>query len=249
LKVIILAAGQGKRLRPLTDDRPKCMVEYNGKAIIDYILQSMKKCALHDIAIVGGYKIDVLKEYLKDENIVFFENQNYESTNMVSTLFCADEWMDDDIIISYADIIYSDGILKSLINDDSQVSTAVDLKWLKLWSQRMQDPLSDAESMKFDANGNIVELGKKPKSYDDIEAQYMGLIKIKKERLGEIKSFYHGLDKDALYDGQSFDNMYMTSFLQMIIEKVSPVKAVKISGGWLEIDSISDLDCAAYSEL
>jgi len=247
LKAIILAAGQGKRLRPLTDDRPKCMVEYRGKPIVDYILSAMKDVGIDDIAVVGGYKIDVLKEYLKDKNIVFFENKDYERTNMVSTLFCAEDWMDDDIVISYADIVYSSEILKSLVMEDAAFSTTVDLEWLKLWSQRMQDPLGDAESMKFDLQDNIMELGKKPKSYEDIEAQYMGLIKIKKEQIAEIKSFYRGLDRGALYDGQTFDNMYMTSFLQMIIDKVSPVKAVKVYGGWLEIDSISDLDCAAYS--
>ncbi|HOI83913.1 MAG TPA: NTP transferase domain-containing protein, partial [Campylobacterales bacterium] len=90
MKAIILAAGQGKRLRPLTDDRPKCMVEYRGKPIVDYILSAMKDVGIDDIAVVGGYKIDVLKEYLKDKNIVFFENKDYERTNMVSTLFCAE---------------------------------------------------------------------------------------------------------------------------------------------------------------
>lgn len=246
MKAIILAAGQGTRLRPLTDDRPKCMVEYRGKPIIDYILSAIKDVGIEDIAVVGGYKIGMLKEYLKDKNIIFFENKDYERTNMVSTLFCAEDWMDEDIVISYADIVYSSEIIKSLVKEDAAFSVTVDLEWLKLWSQRMQDPLSDAESMKFDLQDNIKELGKKPKGYEDIEAQYMGLIKIKKEQLAKTKSFYHSLNKAALYDGQSFDNMYMTSFLQMIIDNVSPVKAVKISGGWLEIDSISDLDCVAF---
>ena len=61
MKLIILAAGQGTRLRPLTNDKPKCMVEYKNKAIIDYILDVANKCNIKEIAVVDGYK----KMYLK----------------------------------------------------------------------------------------------------------------------------------------------------------------------------------------
>jgi choline kinase len=246
MKAIILAAGQGTRLRPLTDDRPKCMVEYNGKSIITTILETMHNCGIEDIAIVGGYKIDVLKEYLKDQRIFFFENKAYEKTNMVSTFFCAKEWMDDDLIISYADIMYTDSILQKVLSEPSPISTSVDLEWLELWKHRMDDPLSDAETMKLDDMGNIMELGKKPKSYDEIQGQYMGLIKIKKELLREIVEFYATLSRDAMYDGKTFEQMYMTSFLQMIIDHIMPIKAVLVHGGWIEIDCIQDMESEMF---
>lgn len=87
MKGIILAAGQGTRLSPLTDDRPKCMVEYNGKPIIDYILESMNRCGVDNIIIVDGYKNEVLREYLSDQNITFISNPAFASTNMVNTFF------------------------------------------------------------------------------------------------------------------------------------------------------------------
>ncbi|MDD5052054.1 MAG: phosphocholine cytidylyltransferase family protein [Sulfuricurvum sp.] len=246
MKAIILAAGAGTRLRPLTDDRPKCMVEYKGKSIITTILGTMHHCGIEDIAIVGGYKIDVLKEHLKDQKIVFFENKEYEKTNMVSTFFCAKKWMDDDLIISYADIMYTDSILQKVLFEPSLISTSVDLEWLELWKHRMDDPLADAETMKLDHIGNIVELGKKPKSYDDIQGQYMGLIKIKKEVFPHIIGFYDSLDKDAMYDGKNFDQMYMTSFLQMVIDRLMPIKAVLVHGGWIEIDCIQDMESEMF---
>ncbi|OHD90008.1 phosphocholine cytidylyltransferase family protein [Sulfuricurvum sp. RIFCSPLOWO2_12_FULL_43_24] len=246
MKAIILAAGQGTRLRPLTDDRPKCMVEYKGKSIITTILETMHNCGIEDIAIVGGYKIDVLKEYLKDQTIVFFENKEYEKTNMVSTFFCAEEWMDDDLIISYADIMYTDSLLQKVLSEPSPISTSVDLEWLELWKCRMDNPLADAETMKLDDFGNIVELGKKPKSYDEIHGQYMGLIKIKKELIGEIVEFYATLSRDAMYDGKSFTQMYMTSFLQMIIDHIMPIKAVLVHGGWIEIDCVQDMESEMF---
>ena len=241
MKAIILAAGQGTRLRPLTNDKPKCMVEYKGKTIITAILETIRHCGIENIAIVGGYKINVLKEYLKNQNIVFFENKEYENTNMVSTLFCAEEWMDDDLIISYADIIYTDSVLKKLLSEPAPIATVVDLKWFELWKHRMNDPLVDAETMKLDESENILELGKKPKSYDEIQGQYMGLIKIKKEIISQLVAFYATLSREVVYDGRNFAQMYMTSFLQMIIDHVMPIKAVSVHGGWVEIDCLQDM--------
>jgi choline kinase len=241
MKMIILAAGQGTRLRPLTNDKPKCMVEYKGKPIIDYILDTATACSVNDVAIVDGYKKNVLETYLTDKRVTFFENKQYETTNMLATLFCAEEFMNDDIIISYADIIYKKEILEKLIESTDEISVVVDRKWKELWSLRMENPLEDAETLKV-IDGNIVELGKKPKSYDDIEGQYIGLIKIKKEKLTQIIDFYHTLDKHTMYDGQNYSNMYMTSFIQMIIDNISVVKPVYIDNGWLEVDSVEDLE-------
>ena len=189
MKMIILAAGQGSRLRPLTNDVPKCMVKYQGKPIIDYILETAKKSNINNIAIVNGYKKEVLEEYLKNKNILFFTNKKFDKTNMVYTLFCAKEFMDDDLIISYADIIYKKEILEKLMSSEGNFCVVIDRKWRELWGQRMENPLKDAETIKI-KNRKIVEIGKKPNSYNDIEGQYIGLIKISKETLNIIKELY-----------------------------------------------------------
>jgi choline kinase len=240
MKAIILAAGEGKRLRPLTEDRPKCMVPYKGKPIIDYILKTFSECGIDSIGIVSGYRKEVLEEYLKNQNLRFFFNELFASTNMVHTLFKAESFMDDDLVISYADIIYKKEVLTRLVNSKENISVVVDKNWKSLWQERMEDPLIDAETMKI-KNGNIIELGKKPESYADIEGQYIGLIKISKKVISQVREFYHSLDKKDLYDGKDFNNMYMTSFIQLIIDRLTEVKPVFIEGGWFEIDSVEDL--------
>jgi len=239
VKLLILAAGQGTRLRPLTDNKPKCMVEYKNKPIIDYILDATKKCSINNIAVITGYKKGVLENYLKNENIKFFTNDNFDKTNMVNTLFCAKEFMDDDLIISYSDIVYTKEILDKLIQSKNDFSVVVDRDWYKLWSKRMDNPLEDAETLKV-IGDRIVELGKKPKNYDEIEGQYIGLIKISKNIINEVITFYNSLDKNTIYDGKDFNNMYMTSFIQMIIDNLLDVKPIFINGGWIEIDSVTD---------
>lgn len=241
MKMIILAAGQGTRLRPLTNNKPKCMVEYKGKPIIDYIIDVAHKCEIKDISIVNGYKKDVLEKYLKNKDVKFFTNELYTSTNMVSTLFCADDFMDDDVIISYSDIIFTEDVLKKLIVSKNKFNVVIDKKWRKLWSARMENPLDDAETLKV-KNGKIIEIGKVPSGYADIEGQYIGLIKISKNVINDVKNHYNKLDKNISYDGKSFDNMYMTTFIQNLIDNLLDVDPVYINGNWIEIDSLEDLE-------
>ena len=248
MKALILAAGFGSRLMPLTQNNPKCMVEYCNRKIIDYEIYALKKAGIDDIAVVGGYLFETLKEYLGDAHKIksVFRNPKFDSTNMVSTLFCAREWLEScieskqDSIISYADIVYFKESVLALKNSNAPLSIVVDKGWRKLWERRFSDPLEDAETLKM-CNGNIIEIGKKPKSYDEIEAQYIGLFKISWEFLPQVLAFYDGLDRGIIYDGKDFDNMYMTSFLQGLIDVFNNARAVVINGGWLEVDFKSDL--------
>jgi choline kinase len=118
----------------------------------------------------------------------------------------------------------------------------VDRSWLRLWSIRTATPLADAETLKLDARGNIIELGRKPASYEEIEAQYMGLIRVRADVAPHWPAIYQALDPAGPYDGKSRDNMYMTSFLQHLIDQGQPVRAVPVDGGWLEVDSAGDLE-------
>ncbi len=237
MKALILAAGQGTRLAPLTDDRPKCLVEYKGRPLLEYLLSTFRACDLTDITLIGGYKHECLEPY----GLPILRNNHFASTNMVETLFCAEQEMTDDLIISYADIIYTPEVLQKLIDSPHSFSVVVDQDWLELWKERMSDPLADAETLRIAQDGTLKELGKKPTSYDEIEGQYIGLIKISKEALDKVRTYYHSLDRNALYDGKDFRNMYMTSFIQSIIDHLMPVHPIYVQGGWMEVDEPSDL--------
>jgi choline kinase len=113
----------------------------------------------------------------------------------------------------------------------------------------MEDPLEDAETLKMNAGGEIIEIGKKPSSLDEIQAQYVGLILFRSAVCEKVKQFYRGLDRNGTYDGKDFDNMYMTSFLTQILEELHPVSATKIRGGWCEVDTLDDLEVYGRSDL
>lgn len=237
MKAILLGAGTGTRLRPLTERIPKCLVPLRGKPLLEHQLQTLTDCGINQVALVTGYKAGSLNAY----GLPTYHNPKFETTNMVTSLFCAKAEFNSDILIAYTDIVYEPRILQALLQSKAPISVAIDEGWRDLWSLRMPNPLLDAETLKLNSQGDIVELGKKPGSYGDIQGQYMGLIKISRETLPHLVRFYESLSPFNSYDGKPKDQMFMTTLLQLVIEKLSPVKAVKVNHGWLEVDTLDDL--------
>lgn len=242
MKAIILAAGTGSRLKEFTKDIPKCMVNIAGRSLITYQLEILKSCNINDINIVAGYKYEEIPK--KDINL--FINENYASTNMVYTLFCAREILcsNDDILLSYGDIIYTKRLLQNIANKNFEINVAVDTLWKNYWESRMQNPLEDAETLKLDSKKNILEIGKKTNSFKDIQAQYIGLIKIRSDIAKKLFDIYQELDHEAFYDGKTYNQMYMTTFIQQLINIGIEVKAIPFKRDWVEIDTRSDITIA-----
>jgi len=229
-KVILLVAGEGKRLRPYTLDRPKCMVEIDGISLIDRQLSVLKAEGLNDIVMIGGYKADLLKR----EGIKLKINPRYYETNMVWTLFSAEEELEGDIIISYGDIVYSREVINTLLKSSADIAVVIDKQWERYWCSRSDNPLSDAETLKLDSDGRILEIGNKPKTIGEIDGQYIGMIKLSPSGVAKFKKVFHNNSVD-------FYKKYMTDFLQALISEGYPVFSVLIYGDWIEVDTVSDL--------
>ena len=248
IKIIILAAGKGERLLPLTKDKPKAMVSIFGKPILDHQLNIIKKVGITKTIIITGY----CKEKINYKNIEYFTNEKYDSTNMVETLFCSNKEMEDSFIVSYGDIIYEQKILEYLANDASDISVVVDKGWKKLWNIRSNDPINDAESLEI-KNNKITSIGQKINSLDEPCGQFIGLMKFQGKGIEYLKSTYEILKQKSMKNNgfykknKKFNQMYMTDLLQEIINSGFVIKPLIINGGWLEIDTINDHK--KYSEL
>lgn len=248
MKAIILAAGEGIRLRPLTADKPKCLVNLFGKTLLEWQINVMKQCGIDDIVIVTGYKSEKLQNF--SEKI--YHNQKYDTTNMVESLFLASEEFESPLIVSYGDIIYEKKVLKSLINSTYDISLVIDNKWKRYWEKRFDDPLSDAESLVLN-NNRVMELGKQVNSYDKICGQYVGLMKFQGSAIELIKNHYLQKKTEAknginpLNNSLPFEKSYLTDFLNSMINENIEINAIPINNGWLELDTISDYKL--YNEL
>ena len=239
MRALILAAGRGSRLAPLTDEKPKCLAELGGMTLLDRQVRTLNSMGVSDITVLVGY----MGESIAAQGIPTITNADYADSNMVYTLFCARRLMLDytDLVVSYGDIVYEPGVLGALLDCDSPMCVAVDHEWRRYWSLRMEDPLTDAETMKLDEAGMITELGKKPGSYADIQGQYIGLFKVRRDFVRALGQAFDALEDGALYDGRTPKQMYMTSFIQYLIDDGWPVRAVPISNGWLEFDTYAEL--------
>lgn len=234
MKAIILAAGRGSRMNKLTQDRPKCLVELHGKSLLDLQLQALREAGISDIGIVTGYK----HELLTDRGLVEFHNSRWQQTNMVSSLEAAKVWLESDTcIISYSDIFYNSSAVISLTNSFASIAITYDQNWLQLWQRRFGDPLKDAETFRLTAEGNLVEIGNKPNSIEQIQGQYMGLLRFTPKGWGEVERIRSSLPE------KERDTMHMTATLQRVIEAQSvDILAIPYTGTWGEVDSEEDLN-------
>jgi len=233
MKAIILAAGRGSRMKNLTDERPKCFVELNGKKLIEWQLEAIRAAGIHEITVVTGYKREMLAHFGLSE----FNNPRWAETNMVSSLACADTWLrESPCIVSYSDIFYDSEAVTLLMKSTSPLAVTYDPNWLSLWEKRFGDPLLDAETFRMDDKGFLVEIGQKPKIVDEIEGQYMGLLRFSPEGWREIVRIRKEL---AL---KETDEMHMTGALQKVIDANNlSISAIPYYGEWGEIDSAQDL--------
>ena len=233
MKAIILAAGRGSRMKDLTEERPKCLVELRGKALLDWQLEALRAAGITEIAIVTGYK----RELLANRGLVEFHNVRWAETNMVSSLACAQDWLQaEPCIVSYSDIFYSPMAVQSLMTCEASLAVTYDPNWLELWTQRFGDPLLDAETFRLTPEHTLAEIGNKPTTVDEVQGQYMGLLRFTPEGWADVLRIRSELTPEQC------DKMHMTGTLQKVIDaRRIAIAAVPYAGEWGEVDSAEDL--------
>lgn len=242
MKAIILAAGRGSRMKSLTDEVPKCLVSLRGRTLLDWQLNALREAGIDEIAIVTGYK----RELLQTRGLVEFHNPRWMETNMVSSLACAHSWLEQEpCIVSYSDIFFDAPAVLALMQSDAQLAVTYDPNWLALWTRRFGDPLLDAETFRLQGAATpggaatLAEIGNKPETVEQVQGQYMGLLRFSPAGWAEIVRIRAGLPSGVA------DKMHMTGTLQKVIDAARiPVAALPYRGEWGEVDCAEDL--AAY---
>lgn len=234
MKAIILAAGRGSRLNSLTKEKPKCMVELHNKPLLSYQLAALNKAAISEIALVGGYQVEKIpKQFFKE----IFINSNWGNTNMVYSLMQAHSWLEQEAcIISYSDIFYESTIITNLANFPAEIAISYDINFSTLWKTRFVNPLDDLETFQLSKNYDLLEIGNKPVSINDIQGQFMGLIKITPPGWKKLFSLYQSLPLELQL------KIDCTRLLQIAINANIKIKAIPYNGTWGEVDHPNDLE-------
>jgi len=229
---IILAAGMGKRLRPLADDKPKCLIDLNNK---DSILSLMLKKLLafkeiEKIRIVGGYKFDVLKSYIEknfpNERIEVIKNESYDRENYYSLFTGIKDLQQNDVIIINSDVVAKKEIIDRLINSED-TSLTIDNR----------EDLDEEDMKVMLKDGIIVKIGKQLDP-NESHGEYIGVAKIKKEHVSLLK------ESLVFMINNSIEDWYERAF-QIMMEKGCKFIPVNTDGlPWTEIDTFDDLEHA-----
>lgn len=239
MQAIILAAGMGKRLKELTRNNTKCMIEVNGVTLIDRMLHQLDKFYFSRIVIVVGYEGNKLIDYVSaldiQTPICFVNNAIYDKTNNIYSLALAKQYLlEEDTILLESDLIFEDSILELLLEDERETLALVDKyeSWM------------DGTCIKIGTDDSIESfIPSKKIVFEDIPEYYktVNIYKFSKH----FSQTYYVPFLDA-YSKALGDNEYYEQVLRVITMLDDPeIKAKKLNGQlWYEIDDIQDLDIA-----
>lgn len=234
LKAILLAAGRGSRMKGLTSESPKCLVPVQGRPLLEWQLQALRGAGLTDIGIVRGYK----KELVAPSGVTFWDNDDWEKTNMLLSLARARDWLTRfDCVVCYSDILFSSGTIRLLERATTDIALPFNTGWRKHWEKRFADPLGDAETFRRSADGALVDIGGKARSLEEIEGQYMGILRFTPAGWKIVEDYLAGLEWEQKR------RLDMTGLIRNLISKTR-INTIPVTDPWFEVDNEKDLEIA-----
>ncbi len=232
MKALILAAGIGSRLRPLTDECPKSLVKVNGKAILIKQIENLKENGINDITIISGYKAEILEKEVHasfpEINIICSEDY-LNTNNMYSAYLASEKLYGQAFLMMNADVFYDSSVIKKLLDSEADNAIVTDI------GRYME------ESMKvIEKNGRLIQISKAISKEDALGCS-IDVYKFSKE--GGIKFF----DKcKEFIEVKKELKLWSEVALNDILNEIE-FKACPLIGRWYEIDNHEDL--AAAQEL
>lgn len=230
---VILAAGIGSRLRPLTDDRPKALVEVSGKTILGRAVEALRAHGIERLVLATGYREDAIRKALEgvDIEVLYRRNPRYDTTqNSVSLSLCRDALEDSAFFKLDGDVLFDAGILERLDATDAMLSVAVDRK-----------AALDREAMKVRVafDGHIAAFGKDIR-VEDAAGESIGIERISVEASAPLFTALTAADRA----GET--NLYYEDVYSRLLRAGGfTAAAVDVLGcRWCEVDSSEDLERA-----
>ncbi len=243
MRAIIVAAGMGRRLAPFTDDRPKCLVEINGRSILQRQLDAYRACGVTDFVIVRGYR----KESISIPGARYFDNDEYRQNNILCSLFYAESVMDDEFLFSYSDIVFQPKAVQAALDTKGDYALVIDRLWHEAYVGRVHHPVEEGEVARV-VDGRVALVGKKTLPAAEASGEFIGLARFSRAGAAKMRERFHARKRE-LGDGPygrapKFQSAYLTDLLNDLIESGEDMRAAFIDGGWREIDTVEDLERA-----
>jgi choline kinase len=242
-KVIILAAGLGSRLKHYTADRPKCLLPFGSKTLLQHQLDAFAACGLTEIHLVCGYR----KEKITHHGITYHENTDFPNNNILNSLFYAETAVNGPVIVSYSDILFEARIVAELLKSENDISILVDTDWRDYYVDRKDHPAAEAEAVIME-HWRVVQIGKIVAADRDVDGEFIGMMKLTPRGANVITSHFHRAKAEfwnrPFQRAAVFQKAYLTDLLQHMADLGTPIHCVPIARGWKEIDTVEDYEKA-----
>lgn len=225
MKVLLLAAGRGTRISRYLSGNPKCTVNIGDEKLIQYTIKMLNKKGITDIAMVLGYRADVIKEALKEYNIKFYYNPFFDVTNSIASAWFAKDFIcNDDILIMNADVFLEEDLIDYILTKkDSPIMYA-------------DGSRKEEADYKFKyKDGILLKYGKELEN-DDISGEYVGIGQFSKEFISEFN-----VKLEEMINNQQHSVWWENVIYEL--SKNQPIKVEDIAGKfWAEVDYIEDYE-------
>ena len=239
MQAIILAAGMGKRLKELTSNATKCMVEVNVEMMIHKTLMHLEKLNLNKIVLVVGYEGQQLMDYVNSLGlktpVEYVVNDVYDKTNNIYSLYLAKEYLlQDDTLLLESDLVYEEAVIRKLV--DTPYPSLVLVDKFESWM--------DGTCITVDEDDNITSFVSK-REFDFTKTdEYYKTVNLYKFSKNFSEKYYVPF-LEAYCNAMGLNEYYEQVLKVITFLGDLEIKAVKLNGEkWYEIDDVQDLDIA-----
>ncbi|WP_447977878.1 isocitrate lyase/phosphoenolpyruvate mutase family protein [Candidatus Nitrospira bockiana] len=254
ITALIAAAGFEKHLLPLIEDKPKCLLDIKGKTILERQVAALNDCNIKDIALVRGYK----KDAITLPNIRYYDNDRYEETGEVFSLFCAENELNGRTLILYGDIVFETAVLEKLLKSPADITLVVDLAWSEYQQHgspvphikpdlvTLKDPPGKSHVLRYvtpDEQNAVLKIGQHV-PHEQAHGEFIGLAMLSERGTEIFKQVYRAAletyQSKGFHEAGSLTKASLTDLLQEIIDTGHAVHCIPIYKGWMEVDSFEE---------
>ena len=222
MKAIIMAAGVGKRLQALNINKPKCLITVGSETLIRRSVNLLVNKGISDITVIVGFMAHLIRNELSND-VAYFENPDFHSTNSIKSLWYARDLLEDNVLLLNGDLYYEHSILDYAINQTNAVVMLAD-------STRINNA-----DYRFGFIGDQINRFGKHLTNQETDGEYVGIVRIDQ---CFIKTFKQTLE-EMITAGKS--NIWWEDVLYSFISKQVPIHFFDVAGTfWSEVDTLQD---------
>jgi len=234
MRAILISAGKGTRLLPLTEELPKCLMPLNDDTtVIEQQLKVLHLTDINDVKIILGYQVEKVEAkintlpFINKMNVEVIYNPFFDISNNLVSLWMARHFMDDEIITINGDDIFHSDLINTLVADKNDISLSISIK-----------DSYDMDDMKIIHHNNILEQVGKDIDFEKATGESIGIIKYSKKGATILRN-----KLDEMVRNKETHQLFYLKAIQRIVDDGVKIKTVEIpSEKWAEIDFHYDLE-------